>query len=245
MLIEMKESFSIQSKHAHVKMKLTIVSRHEIPAIFESNWFCIVNNFRTKIIIFKNSKMSRVLSTAQRVEIVELYRGNSCKETARIFNERNPDRSSLLNERTVRKLAQKYLQSGSLQNVETPIRTCITTTEASQDRVLRYFEENPHSSLREASVQLNLCVNTVRKILKIKKFHPYKYQRIHRLFPQDPENRMNFANTFLQQFEHDPGLMRRILFSDESIFLLHGVPNKQNYRYTHLFNPVSHHLIEI
>lgn len=174
--------------------------------------------------------MSRILSTAQRVEIVELYRGNSAKETARIFNERNPDRLNLLNERTVRKLAQKYLQTGSLQNVPTPTRNCISTSEGSQNLVQRHFEENPHSTLRQASVQLKMCVNTVHKILKKKKFHPYKYQRVHRIFPQDPENRINFANEFIERFENDPGIMRRILFSDESIFLLRGVPNKQNYR---------------
>lgn len=174
--------------------------------------------------------MSRILTTAQRVEIVELYRNNSARETAIIFNERYADRPQLLGERTVRKLSQKFLGTGSLQTLKSPIRRCISNNEASQGRVLQHFEENPHSSLKLASGQLNLCINSVHKILKKNRFHPFKYQRVHRLFPQDPENRINFANEFLRQLDDDPGIMRSILFSDESIFLLRGVPNKQNYR---------------
>lgn len=180
---------------------------------------CIANN------------MANNLSIEQRIEIVEYYATNSAKDTARIFNQKYPDRPHPLNERTVRRLAAKLKSTGSLRNVQTKSKNSKSKDPVQIARVIDQFEQNHHCTLRAASYALQICPKTVRKVLKAEKYRPYKYAPVHRLQrPQDPGNRTRFCNAFTEMMLNDPELDNKVLWTDESIFQLSAAPNKQNYR---------------
>lgn len=175
--------------------------------------------------------MSRLLTDLQKIEIVKKYQNNSAKETAAYFNFRYPDRPIRLNERTVRKIVAKFNKEGTITRKKVPNPKCKTTNPEIIHEIITIFEQNPGTSLRQAQRDTGYSINTILKCLKAKKFHAYKFARtFEQKYAIDPPNRLNYCNDIINKVESDPGFLSRVLWSDESMFLLNGLPNKQNYR---------------
>ena len=86
-------------------------------------------------------------------------------------------------------------------------------------RVEDYFTTNTKSHIREASVDLDLSVTTVWRILWIQlKWKPYKPIRVTMLTEKNKKDRMDFCRWFLAQEE---GFEQRVIKSDEKWFQLH------------------------
>jgi len=111
-------------------------------------------------------------------------------------------------------------------------------TEENAERVSDYFDENPTTSTRRASVELGIPRSTLRRIIKSKlKLYPYKIQVFQELSEFDMERRVEFANHLLAQIESNDIQFGKIWFSDECHFWLSGYVNKQNYRFWARENP--------
>lgn len=71
--------------------------------------------------------------------------------------------------------------------------------------------------------------STVHKVLKnILHLYPYKVHRVHELKPADFVERQTFAASFFEKMTKDPSFLRRILWTDEAHFHLHGTVNNKN-----------------
>lgn len=180
--------------------------------------------------------MSRYLSDAQKIQIVKDYQKISASQIAANFNLNSPNRPWRLNERTVRKIVDKFNKEGVVTKKKPINPKCKSRNPEIIQAIATIFEDNPNTSLSQANRDTGFAIGTIRKCLKTRKFHPYKYGRtFQQKNPQDMLTRIEYCTNILSNIENDPAFLARILWSDESLFLLHGTPNKQNYRYEFSF----------
>ena len=80
------------------------------------------------------------------------------------------------------------------------------------EKVKTKFSENPHSSLRGASQSVGISHESVRKILKNEKWHPYKMVTVQQLFDTDYACRLKFAQNELLRISKSPSHLEFSLF---------------------------------
>ena len=71
--------------------------------------------------------------------------------------------------------------------------------ENNEINVLAYFEANPSNSIRRAAVECGVSTGTVHKILKKKKYKPYKLNKVQHLQPGDYDRRLEFCHLLLNE----------------------------------------------
>jgi hypothetical protein len=105
-------------------------------------------------------------------------------------------------------------------------------------RVLASVSSSPRRSARKHAQALGMSDRSVRRILHGDlSLHPYKLQTVHSLSGQDREMRLQFCRQFVGILTENPDLPNKLLMSDETYFHLHGIVNKQNFRYWLAANP--------
>ena len=125
------------------------------------------------------------------------------------------------------RLVDRFDKTGGVTGVNKG-QTPFVATEEAIKQTEEYFERNQTSSVAKASRELGFSVGTtwfiIRKSLKWK---PFRYKRVNRLTAQNEESRRQFCSWILSK---EIGFERKIIFSDEKIFVLHPAPNRQNDR---------------
>lgn len=189
--------------------------------------FC--NNYLFKI-------MER-LTLNEKIEMVRLVGDNvrSARDAAREFNNRHPDRHPV-SSGTVNKVNQIFNQTGAVsknilksQNLHRPLRN--------NDVILNYFINNPQTSLRNASLILNIPKENIRRCLVKNKIKPFKPKFLHTLEPGDEERRMEFCLWLQGEYLNNRNYLSQILFSDEATFTTNGIISSQNSRHWASINP--------
>jgi hypothetical protein len=131
----------------------------------------------------------------------------------------------------------KFLNAGSVQRKERTNTKWVLNDDA-MELVIETFSNAPHSSVRQvANTDGMPSERSIRQILKIAKFQPYKIQRFQELRPQDHLKRVLHAQHQLAVMQDDEMFLNLLLFSDEAHFHLHGGVNKQDFRYWSNGNP--------
>lgn len=100
----------------------------------------------------------------------------------------------------------------------------LTTDEFSSCAVIREVTESSDLSIRRLA---HLCHTTryaVHRILKERKFRRYSAPHVQVLNHCDPERRHHFCRWFLNNVD-----IRSVLFTDESVFRLHGAAAKRHF----------------
>lgn len=110
------------------------------------------------------------------------------------------------------------------------------TNERIRQGVLESVEEDPSTSSRKIATNLNTTSSVVCRVLKKEKLHPYHYQKVQDLLPQDSEKRLIFSRWILNNRPY----VYNIMFSDEALFTKHGVFNVHN---SHEWSRENPHLI--
>lgn len=108
--------------------------------------------------------------------------------------------------------------------------------------VMQQFLADPNLSTRVCALRLGLRKNEnkiVHRVLKAHGFHPYRYRKVQALLRHDPGRRINFCEGMINRFQADPGLMDRILWSDECTFTVNGMFNNKNFVYWRDENPFN------
>lgn len=176
------------------------------------------------------------LSTELKIEIITLcLRGEYTQsEIVNIINEKYGH--PLLRQSTISKLLKKFKETGSVQVKKKSGRPPIS--EQATNQVMAQVRDNVHLSVRAISREIvGIGKSTVWKILKMNKFHPYKMKILCKLQAADYANRVEFCNRFLEMVNNGEIAPNRILWTDESLFSVNGLINKQNYRYWSQDNP--------
>lgn len=109
-----------------------------------------------------------------------------------------------------------------------------------EERVLRYFNQNPRASSRQAGRRFRLTHTAVLKILKRARLHPYSIQRVQALLPRDCPVREAYCRWLLNKLEEDRLFIRRIIWSDESLFTRNGMWNRRNEHFYAEENPFEY-----
>lgn len=176
-----------------------------------------------------------VYSVEERIQIVFLYgaEGMCYLRTARAFNERNPDKN--VSHVYVRDLIKKFQQTGSVKNKKREGPRVLN--EETQIEVIGQVSVNPEASTRQLASITGIARTSVRRVLKMQKFHPYKMKILQELGDDDPDRRIQFCELMTEEIRREPSLTKNICFSDESSFFLNGNVNKQNCRYWSDENP--------
>jgi len=182
------------------------------------------------------------LSDRERISVL-MMRGwgnlqRSYRDVREILNQtfRNNNNQAQVSLSTISRIIQRFTDIGSIVNRPIPCRP-IVVNENSQFEIALAFVEEPHLSLRKASAQLNIPKDSVHRVMKSLKFHPYKIHLVQELNEDDPDRRMEFCETIMNIINDDPLFAQQIVFSDESTFTLHGEVNRQNCRYWSDNNP--------
>lgn len=169
------------------------------------------------------------LSVEERIEIYNLSRGHTLAETADIFNVRHPDRISPLNKSAVHKICQKFNTTGTVADKKRN-RSKTATNDQYTWLVLGALADNPNLSIRNLSRDLSISIGSVQRILKEHKMFPYKPVHVQQLHEGDPARRIEFCQAILDLIRNDPQFAPRILWTDESLFTMDGVVNRQTHR---------------
>lgn len=177
------------------------------------------------------------LNETQRVEIL-IFIGYGDKtrtqeEVCNLFNAKYPERP--ITRSTVSKIERKFRETGQVKDRVRPGRPKINDN-TKLDIILE-VEDNPHSVSSEVASNNDVSQRTVLRVLKKEKYHPYKIKLLHELNEDDPDRRLQFCETMMEICNLNPFFHRKILFSDEATFCLHGSVNRQNCRYWSKNNP--------
>ena len=104
--------------------------------------------------------------------------------------------------------------------------------------VKEVMDDDPTLSLRAVATITRTSVGTAYKIARKKlKLFPYKIKIVQELKPDDRPNRKLFADTLLARMEGEPLYLRRVGFTDEATFTVHGHVNRHNCRIWGSENP--------
>lgn len=175
----------------------------------------------------------------QRVEIVRIYYQNSSsiRKTFRALRD-NYGRNERPTELTIRRIVNKFEESGSVASRAVPVRQRNARSTENIAAVAQSVRENRTLSITRRSQELDLSYASTWRILrKDLGLYPYKIQIVQELKPNDHLERRTFADWALEQLETDPNFGQKIIFSDEAHFWLNGYVNKQNCRFWSDENP--------
>jgi len=179
----------------------------------------------------------------QRILIVKTHIRNGENLTSTIRALRNnfgvhnrPSRAA------VKRLCEKFDRTGSVLDVKTSVRPRSGRSRENIAAVSDSVRDNPSTSIRHRSQQLDLSYTTMQRILtKDLHLHAYKIQLTQELKPADHEQRRIFVDWMLENHQLNENFSNKIIFSDEAHFQLNGYVNKQNSRIWGDENPRAIH----
>lgn len=172
------------------------------------------------------------LTPEQRLQIVQLYYGNS-RSVKNVYRALRPSfgRHGRPSEVTIRNTITNFETRYSLVDDNRPIRPRTARSVENIAAVADSVRGDREESIRHRSQQLGLSYGTTWRILrKDLGLKAYKIQLVQELKPVDLPRRCRFSLWSLQKIEDDPLFPTNILFSDEAHFWLNGYVNKQNCR---------------
>ena len=121
------------------------------------------------------------------------------------------------NTSTIRRLAKRLKEAGSIKNTNVNRRRHVLTEER-LDEIGEGVEQNPQKSLKRLSQETGVSVPSVQRATKLLKLKPYKIPVVHTLHQPDPNKRPQFCN-LLEKVNWRTGCKRNCFFSDEAWFI--------------------------
>jgi len=178
------------------------------------------------------------LTERERIEILMMIgygdRTRTQEEVCRLFNEAHPDRPPVVRS-TVSKIERKFRVAGHVRDLPKVGRPSVGADV--ELNVLLQVQEDPHTNSRECGRDVGTSHNTVLRVLKRHRFHPYKVHLVQELSDDDYDRRQQFCEQMMEICNVNPAFVNNILFTDESTFCLNGTVNRQNCRYWAAENP--------
>ena len=114
-------------------------------------------------------------------------------EATILYEERNPNRARFPDYRVFARLATRVVLNGQIfPNMHNGGLRRVPLDENLERLVLVQFEESPHLSTRIVAQRLGTSHVKVWKILKINGKHPYRFQKVQKLYEGDFDPRYCF-----------------------------------------------------
>jgi len=158
---------------------------------------------------------------SQRAAIIELHSsGNRICEIVRQLG---------IAKGTVCRTISRFRELGNLEDRPRSGRPTTADTPRNRNIIRNRIRRNSKRSKRKMARDLQIDEKSVRNIVKKKlKLHSYKMQKAHLLTEKMKQDRLKKAEDLKRRFGR--GAHRTILFSDEKLFTIEEVFNKQNVR---------------
>ena len=128
-------------------------------------------------------------------------------------------------------MINKFEQSGSVNNIPPPGRPVTVTGKATQEDVSLILDSHPQTSIRKISSHLGISMTSVRRIYNGLEFKSYIPRLIHKLNEADFDRQVEFCDSLLSVIANEPGIIKRVIWSDEATFKVNGVINRHNSLY--------------
>ena len=165
------------------------------------------------------------LTTEERVQLMKAFykSGESPIGALRLYSTDRGLKNFICSESTVRKLIQRFEETGSVADLPRSGRPMIeeSVVKSVRDTVREQSDRFGSTSVRRISRATEIPCSSVHKILKsYLNYHSYRIHILQELDPKDYEARLDFAEWFLEQKSLDSDFANKILWSDEAHFSL-------------------------
>lgn len=183
----------------------------------------------------------RYLTEAHRIDILIMIgcgdRMRTHSEVVHLFHERYPHLPPI-SQSTVSKIERQFRE---LRHVKPLPRQFSKVPEETKLNILLTVQEagltEDKISARRVAREHNISHTTVLRIFDTEKMYPYKMEMVQELSEGDPDRRVEFCERMMNRLDSNEIALENVLFSDESIFQLHGEVNRHNCRYWAAENP--------
>lgn len=106
-----------------------------------------------------------------------------------------------------------------------------------EDVILEQLRRDPTTSQRQLARLTGIPRIRIHRTIRANRLHPYHYQKVQALKPEDYPRRMAFCREMLQRDREDPNFFDNVLWTDESRFERVGLFNTHNTHYYAVTNP--------
>lgn len=160
----------------------------------------------------------------------------NCLLASRVYAQRYPGRNHPT-KRVFERLLETFRRTGSVAYEKSNRQSSVTGNEENEFQVVGSIIENPHVSQRQISHQTALSRQSIARIIKKHKFHPYHIQLHQQLSDADFNRRLDFCLWALDMLGNNENFFNYVLFTDESTFHSNGLVNRHNFHYYSDHNP--------
>lgn len=129
---------------------------------------------------------------------------------------------------TIRNIVSKFEKTGNVNEKERPGRPRSAVTPEKVEKVKNLLEKNPQTSLSVGAVKLGMAKTSYHRAVKESGFLSFHPSKVVELSDDDFDRREEFCSIFLAKLKQEPSLLDKIIWSDESKFMLNGVVNRHN-----------------
>ena len=140
-------------------------------------------------------------------------------------------------ELTIQRVVNKFEDTGSVNERERTGRPRSVLSNEKVQEVKNLLENNPQLSIRAGCLEAEISRASFQRAIMESGFRPFRPHHVVELSDDDLDRREEFCSTFLAMIEQNPALLDKIIWSDESKFMLSGVINRHNCIYWAYSNP--------
>jgi len=138
---------------------------------------------------------------------------------------------------TILSLFRRFQIQGSVSDLSCAGRPRSGRSQDNIQRVRRSIKEEPSTSTRRRSQQLEMSRTSLQRIQGMLHAYPYKIQLVQELKPTDYRNRLAYAVQIQELARQEADCIHNLVMGDEAHFHLNGFVNKQNMRFWGTENP--------
>jgi hypothetical protein len=180
--------------------------------------------------------MTEEITTEERIEIVLMYgKYENSTEVYRQLKKRSSSQPP--STRAIQKLVKKFKETGSVHDRDKSGRPRSVVTEDTIEKVKEFLENTPQTSSRKGAIELGISHTSFHRAIKESDYRPYRPTTTIELSDDDFDRRIEYCETFLAKLKEESRLLDKIVWSDESQFMLNGTINRHNCCYYATSNP--------
>ena len=131
----------------------------------------------------------------------------------------------------IQSIVKKFEETVSFHNRERSGRPRSVVTEEAKQDILKMMQEPVNISIRRGAGEINMIRSSYHRSIEEAGLRPFRPTTVQELSDDDFDRRNEFCDTILAEFDLNPGLVDKIIWSDESQFTLKGVIYRHNFCY--------------
>lgn len=97
--------------------------------------------------------------------------------------------------------------------------------------IIEFFSQNLNVSLRKVVLDQDFSLRLASKVMRLKKWHPYKIAWHQELLEDDFESSVEFSDVMMNKINDEPHILNNLAFSDDATFQLTVSVNRHNFIY--------------